>query len=197
MKLSERLKKVHGIIVNALIQIANFAATRPKLVLFFVPVFSISIFFVGLYTNFYMETDEVALWTPSSSNSLEQNDWLRTESGISVGDGTMLQILIHRYGGNVLEMEGIEYAFKVVHAVRSEKLCNASSITGVLDFFDNDYKLFQKRVTNDKEAIEALSLVPFFPNGKLVNRKELFGFANEDVNGMLRTAKSFMVSLDR
>lgn len=195
MKISEGLKKLHEYIVHVLVQISHAAAVRPKLVFLLVPVLSLSIFFIGINTNFYMETDEVSLWTPLSSRSIEHGNWLRDESGLTF-DGAQLQILIHKNGENVLGKEGLDYVFKAVNVVKSMRSFNAScsSIMGVGNFFDNDYDLFQRTVLNDIDAIQAISTLPFFPNGDIVNRKEIYGYSIAKLDGMLRSAKSYMVS---
>ena len=195
MKFIDCLKRLHESIVYVLIQIVHAAATKPKSVLCFVPVLSITLFFVGIHTNFYMETDEVSLWTPLSSRSIQHGDWLSEESGL-VGEGAQLQIIIHKNGDNVLGREGIDHAFQVVDAIRSRRGFNESScsIKGVINFFDNDYDVFQKTVSNDNDAVVAVSTMPFLPNGDIVNRKEIFGYPSGNINGTLQSAKSYMVS---
>ena len=195
MKFIDCLKNLHEFTVNALIKIVLVAAKKPKSVLFFVPVLSITLFFVGINTNFYMETDEVSLWTPQSSRSIQHGNWLNEESGL-VSEGAQLQIIIHKNGENVLGRQGIDYAFQVVDTIRSRRGFNESSISikGVINFFDNDYNVFQKTVLNDNDAIVAVSTMPFLPNGDIVNRNEVFGYPSENINGTLQSAKSYMVS---
>ena len=187
---------LHKMIVYLLQQIARIAVLKPKMVLFFIPVISILSIVIGSSTNFYMESNEINLWTPYHSKALQHGKWLSQESGFAVKKGH-IQIIIHAEGRNVLGRDGIDYTFKALDTVRSTKRFDEScTISGVVNFFNDDYDLFRKTIENDEDAIQAVSVMPYLPNGNFVNREKIFGYPIEGSKGMLQSVKSFSVRID-
>lgn len=186
--------KLHKIIVLCLQQTAHVAVIRPRLVVLITSAIGILCILIGCTSNFYIETDEVKLWTPYHSNALKHGEWLKNKSGFQM-EKAQLQLIIHRNGENILGRECIDYSFKAVNVVKSIQGLNDSRyISGVVNFFNDDHDLFRKMIHSDEEAIIVLSFMPFFPNGNLVRNDELFGFPSKDRTGKLHSVLSYMVS---
>jgi Niemann-Pick C1 protein len=186
--------KIHYLFIRLLQITTKWAVARPNLVLFLIPTLSILSFSIGMSTHFRMETDEKALWTPHGSKSLENGNWLSNESGFPVENKSAIDIIIHSWGGNILGKEGIDRAFEAVNTVRDiPGLSDIHSIRGVTNFFNDDYSNFRIAVSNDDEAISVVS-ASFFPDGDLVDRGTIFGFASPE-GGRLTSAKSYPISI--
>ncbi len=179
-------------IVSTVQFIAYLAVTRARLVICLVPTLSILCFAIGISTNFYMETNPMKLYTPSESKLLRHGRWLGQHFPV---EKASIHIIIHGEGRNILGKSSIDYAFFVVNEVRTIEGFNATqcSISGVVNFFNDDYGLFRETIRNDDDAIRAVSVLPYLPNGNIVNRKDIFGYPSEDDEGILQSVKSFSV----
>ena len=187
--------KLHKVLLFCLQKTALVAARKPRLVLSFMSVSSVLLILIGFLSNFYVETDEVDLWTPYHSKALRNGQWLRDQSGFDL-EPPSIQVIIHDAGENMIGRNSVDYSFKVMDVVEAaikDYDFLSYSMHGVVNFFNNDHNLFLATVKSDEDAIYAMSVLPFFPNGMVIDRNKVFGFPIQDHRGLLISAQSYMV----
>jgi len=189
--------KLHKVLLFCLQKTALVAARKPRLVLSFMSVSSVLLILIGFLSNFYVETDEVDLWTPYHSKALQNGQWLRDQSGFDL-EPPSIQVIIHDAGENMIGRNSVDYSFQVMDVVE-EAIKDydflSYTIHGVVNFFNNNHTLFLSTVKSDEDAIHAMSVLPFFPNGMVIDRNKVFGFPIQDHSDLLISAQSYMVSV--
>lgn len=175
----------------------SFSVAKARYLLVIIPILSLSIFSLGYFTNFMLETDKITLWTPSKSDVLKHGKWIKEESGFPIGTYP-IHLILHAHGENVLTMDGVDMLFKALGVFEGtdgyDSVCfsrhgskanwtNAFSystkncdIKGVTNFFNDDHGAYRDMVGSDDDLIQAIH-GPRLPNGQLV--KDVFGYPQE------------------
>lgn len=165
---------------------------------------------VGLLTNFQMEAEDDAIWTPMNSRPLTHRDWLDDLSGFPE-DPRYFFLTVHTNGGNVLGKAGVDRVFTALDTVREtdgySNLCNntnddddddgpsSCSITAVTTFWDQSRDVFKRDVNDDEEAIATMS-ADYYPDGTKVDVPWILGNSQEDETGTLTFAQLYIVRID-
>mmetsp|Transcript_31302 Transcript_31302/g.36527 ORF Transcript_31302/g.36527 Transcript_31302/m.36527 type:complete len:200 (-) Transcript_31302:2332-2931(-) len=184
---------LNDIILHIIQDLAKFAALRSTFIILTIPVLSGLLITAGLCTNFNFESDELTLLTPYNSKATHHAEWLNKHSNFT-SEPNHIHILVHGYGRNILNRESINVTFQALDAVRMIPSYNLiTHVKGVVNFFNDDYDLFSDTIQTDNDAIKAISIMPFLPNGNIVDRKEIFGYAEEDDSGLLTSVQSYSV----
>ena len=114
------------------------AAKHPVLCLTGITVLSFLLFAAGVCTNFRIESNEIALWTPRGSQPEQDGHWvdsvfeklqkqqaasnrsLSSDSGATKTEhGRYVALLVHANGDNVLTVDGSLHNFEALDRVRS------------------------------------------------------------------------------
>lgn len=200
---------LHVNIVKVIQAVARLSVHQARCILLLIPILSVSLFCLGLFTNFYLEADRVKLWTPESSPVIENSQWIETESGFP-SKTYPIHILLHANGGNVITVGAVDVLFQALNTFQStdgyESLCGGDTagqqnttdapgfttsssngqectLLGVTNFFNDDHSVYRQEVNTIQDLIMAISVVPFFPNGKIVQRDRIFGYRVESDDG--------------
>lgn len=101
-----------------LVGTARFCALNPYKAIGTTIIFSFGIVMAGFVTNFYLETDNAVLWSPSGSITAKHSDWVGNpaDSGFPQ-DSRKIVAIIHANGENVLHLEGMQYVFDVMEKI--------------------------------------------------------------------------------
>jgi len=167
---------------------------------------------LGFATNFNAELDKDHACTPQGSRSLSHGEWIDDESGFPEEPRWVL-LQLHADGEDILSREAIQRVFQAVHLVRNNskyaEICAEHEtpivdqetgnftcpIHSVLTFWNNSEAIFNNRIGDDDECIEALSNTTY-PNGETVDRPLIMGYAKaDDTSNKLLSAKSFVVTI--
>lgn len=186
--ITERMRRP---LLNVLVAMARFSAKKPTLTIISTIFVSFFLIIVGFRTNFYLETNNAVLWSPSGSYTSMHREWV--SSGDSGFEERIRRIvgIIHKQGEDVSTLDAMEKMFKVVDVVKStegyhelcgEKNSDMCGITAPTGFWNNhSYSLYKSDVSSDGDVKEALSSF-LFANGKFVNRDLIVGLPEPDVN---------------
>jgi hypothetical protein len=203
------VRRIHQPILKAMLSITSMAASNPKRTLVAVLVLSLLLFVGGLFTNFEVDTDDDAVWTPAESRPVQHENWIDDESGFPT-DNRGFHMLVHSEGGNVLAQENVKRVFQALDAVRGledyDAVCNASiyldefgdpacPIDGVTAFWNNSAAIFDQEVQSDDEAIIAMSAEKY-SDGTPVAGKDIMGFPERYSNGTLSSAQSYLLLIE-
>lgn len=186
------IRILHNALNFLLLKAVSFSMKYPVLVLTIVPVLSIGTFLGGFYTNFFLESDNVKLLTPTTSEALEFRDWIENRSGFAANKYG-IDIFLHANGNNVVTRDGVDVMFRALEKFQKttgyaencpdptlESNANLGNsdlceVIGITNYFADEYLEFSSNILTDDELLSALNIGPFFPNGKPVNVKEVFG----------------------
>jgi hypothetical protein len=186
---------IHEVIIQALVKVATFSVTKARFLIISVPILSLSLFAVGFFTNFTLETDQISLWTPSQSDVLKHGRWIEEESGFPARTYP-IHLILHSNGDNVLTMNGVDTLFKALQIFEATEghadACNSKhrikanftnhfpysasncSISGITNFFNDDYETYLKTVENNEDLLRTISKGPTLLKSQLVN--EFLGY---------------------
>jgi len=206
---TDKLILIRKPITKLLLAISGSAARHPKVYLIGSIAIAIATLGIGLFTNFYVETDGDILWTPSDSRSLSHGQWIEKDSGFPT-ESRYFSIYLHADGSNVLGKDGLTRAFTALNAVRDlseyPTVCKESSSTEVVDengdvtcplitvtkFWNSNLTTFQRQVQNDEDAITAMSQY-IYPNGAPVDLKAILGNIETDIDGTLISSQMYLM----
>lgn len=135
---------------------------------------------IGLFTNFYLETDTEILWTPTPSRVLSDGNWIKEDSGYRTLP-RRIRITVHADGGNVLSQEGVNRVFTAIDVARDtlhyDEVCEDAKVSmededgettcliySVSNFWNDNINVYNQSVTSDEDAIQTLSR-RVFPDG--------------------------------
>jgi len=170
---------------------ARFSTFHPYKTIFGTIVLSFGLVAAGLFTNFYLETDNAVLWSPSGSITAEHALWVGTPelSGYPVPVRKIVA-MIHSDGSDVLTMETMSRAFDLMEKItgmqgyqnlcvetingEDQHKCLISSPTGFWE--DHSRTVYEESISTEEELKKALSSFRF-ANGNLVNRNIVIGDA--------------------
>jgi len=165
---------------NVLHPLTQASARNPRLTIFSLTLFSFGILFLGLSTNFRLESDAFELWTPVDSPSIRHREWIERESGFPDPPRTFY-VLLHRDGGNVLDLQSMGYLFDVLDTVRNlpgyASTCTEYSceIHGACRFWDFNSTYFHSIHQSHDDLVARLSSTKY-DDGVPVREEAVFGF---------------------
>lgn len=188
------------------VAIADHAARFPKYYLVGVPVLTVALVVIGVFTNFTFEGDEDVLFTPVGSKPIDHNKWITDESGFAQSPRTGT-LLIHSDGANILGQEGVARVFAALDAVLGvdsyEQVCASQGegdspcdISSVTQFWNNSVASFNENVNSDEDAIAAMSATTF-PDGTPVFLAGIIGNAAVDTaTGLLTFGATYVQNIE-
>lgn len=176
--------------LTCLVACARVSVKYPLTTVLGVTILSIALFFVGVFTNFYVETNNSILWTPTDSPVTSIRSWVRDDAGFPEGSFRYVTATISAKGKNVLTVEGAKYMFDVIDIARSNPkyvefcqaedgswnypLCPVESATGFWE--DHSREEFEASVSTDEDV--RLQMTPLlYADRTPVNRFSIFGRA--------------------
>jgi hypothetical protein len=189
--------------------VTSKAASNPKRTIGAVALLSLLLFVVGLLTNFNVDVDDDAVWTPSGARPVQHSRWIGNESGFPA-DSRAFFMIFHSDGENVLGRDEVSRVFQAVDAVRSlegyhtmcadshyvndvgTKTCEMSGITA---FWNDTASIFDEQVQSDSDAIQALS-AEYYPDNTPVAEKNIMGFPERESDGSLTSALSYSFKIE-
>ena len=187
-------EKIRMPFIQGSLQMSKAASLYPVYTIICITVLSFTIVFIGLLTNFNIESTEEALWKMRGSTTSKHHEWIKTKSNFESETQNLL-VLIHANGEDVIGVEGIDHVFDVVETIQNldvykelcprDDICQLNSPTAFWP--QNNREHFRIFVETDEDAREALSSFTF-ANGEFVNRDFILG-ENEpkfDMNGFQR-----------
>jgi Niemann-Pick C1 protein len=177
--------------------LTGVSARNPKSTIAIATALSVLLMIVGLLTNFTIDVDENSLWTPTNAYSVKHNDWIQQESGFPKAPRYIL-LLFHNNGQNVLGKQPVEHIFETLETMYNvsgfDTICPLSTnntkicdLLGVPLFWNMSKQIFESTVSNDEDAIRAMSSLTF-PSGQPVIDDSLFGYPQRDPNTTLLTS---------
>jgi hypothetical protein len=167
------------------------------------------LFVVGLFTNFNVDVDDDAVWTPSGARPVQHSRWIDNESGFPA-DGRSFVMIFHSDGENVLGQDEVSRVFQAVDAVRSLEgygtMCadshyvndvgtNTCEMSGITAFWNDTASIFDNQVQSDSDAIQALS-AEYYPDNTPVAEKNIMGFPERESDGLLASALSYSFKIE-
>ena len=208
---------LNATIVKVLQAVGRGSIRHAHIILVLVPIFSVSMFCLGLFTNFHLEVDRVKLWTPESSPVIENSQWIANESGFP-SKTYPIHVLLHADGDNVITMDAVHTLFQALTIFENtegyDELCGNGTendsttstqygtphdctFSGATNFFDDGYDTFRQKVKNDNDLILAVSAFPLLSDGRIVQRERMFGYRIEsgDERNLVVSAKSLKLRL--
>ena len=167
------LLKIRRPITICLQAVSGLAARNPIKIVSSTIIVSIAVLAIGLFTNFYVETDSDLLWTPTPSTVLSHGKWLEEDAGFPATP-RIAQMIIHADGQNVLSQEGMKRAFITLDIVRNTpgytEVCKQATVSmedsnndttcfinSPSRFWSYSYDEFQDNVDSDSDVIQTLS----------------------------------------
>jgi hypothetical protein len=184
--------------------VTSKAASNPKRTIGAVVLLSSFLFVVGLLTNFNVDVNDDAVWTPTGARPVQHGKWIDNESGFP--DETRSFIMIfHSDGKNVLGRDEVSRVFQAVDAVRTledyDTMCadshyingagtNTCDMSGITAFWNDTASIFDEQVQSNSDAILALS-AEYYPDNTPVAEKSIMGFPERDSDGSLTSAMSY------
>ena len=185
------LNKLKMPLEELLVWTARYSAKNPYKVIISVILLSLILAGLGLFTNFSIETSNNVLWSPSNSITFIQSEWASTEelSGFPSPGRKQLAIM-HSNGKDVLNLEGMKYAFEAMDVVLNlegyKELCIEEKdgeyiqkcfIMAPTGFWHNHNKtVFDNMIQSEEDLKKTLSQFRF-SNGDIVNRNLVIGNA--------------------
>eukprot|EP00549_Striatella_unipunctata_P007214 CAMPEP_0118691254 /NCGR_PEP_ID=MMETSP0800-20121206/10574_1 /TAXON_ID=210618 ORGANISM="Striatella unipunctata, Strain CCMP2910" /NCGR_SAMPLE_ID=MMETSP0800 /ASSEMBLY_ACC=CAM_ASM_000638 /LENGTH=867 /DNA_ID=CAMNT_0006589005 /DNA_START=310 /DNA_END=2913 /DNA_ORIENTATION=- len=211
---SRAIECIRSPMLKAVYAISHHAASYPKTYVIGTIIFSLGLMVLGLLTNFAIDVDEDALWTPMNSKPIQHGDWIEDNSGFPK-DARFFNIFIHAQGNeNALSVNGMERVFAAVDSVRDtpgyDELCKLAGPYGVSDengditcavrgatrFWNNSVDIFNSEIASDEEVMKKALSSDTYPDGEPVDLVSVLGFSKKDDNGVLTTASSFTIRID-
>lgn len=184
--------------------VSGASARNPMRTIVGVIFLSLGVFVLGLFTNFEVEVDGEALWTPQSSKPIQHMNWIDDASGFPRKPRPFF-MLVHQNGGNVIGQDQVDRVFKALDAVRSlpkyAEVCadtidtKKCEVHGIVDFFGESTSVFQEQVSSDADAVAALSS-SVYSDGRPVSANDIMGKPIRDSSGQLVSAESFTIQID-
>jgi len=199
--------------VRLIVKLGVGSAKYPLRVALFFPIFSIFCIIAGFGTNFYVESQEHALWTPQTSHAYIQGTWARDESGFP--ENRLVSVLLHKNGENVLSLDGAKLLFQINSAITGvpgyDEVCDISPkwykrsydggntttciLRSITSFYNNNYETFQENATTFDDFIETVSGSEY-PSGEPVDRSAIYGLSEvNNVTGLLDSAQALRIVL--
>ena len=188
-KYEDAIEKLKLPLRTLLVETAKYSARNPYKVVIFVIALSFGMVTLGFFTNFYLETSNSILWSPSESITSAHGFWVNSPelSGFPSNDRQIVAI-IHAKGDDVLHLDGMNRVFDVMDTVRNmegysdicmedkngfrRQKCEILSPTG---FFPNhDRNSYEAKIKTEKDLKKTLSKFRF-ANGNFVNRALVVG----------------------
>jgi len=176
---------------NLLKGTARFSTRNPCITIVSTILISFGLIVAGFFTNFYLETDNAILWSPSGSITAEHAIWAGTPelSGYPIA-ARRIVVMLHSNGNDVLNLKSMDRAFDLMETIQNmegyKELCVETTdgqesvkckIESPTGFWENHNRtLYEESVTTDKELKQALSSFNY-ADGKLVNRNLVIGDA--------------------
>jgi len=173
--------------------VARTAATNPRITTTGLSLFSVALLALGLYTNFNIEVNHQALWTPRNAETVKDGRWLSRNARFRPGNYA-LNMLIHNHGQDIAVNEtSVDLLWQVLQRIEQledyDAICasneTACSYWGAPRMW-NSYDDF----VSDPNVWETLS-ANRLPEGVPVQDDSLYGYAVRDDSGDLVTVKSF------
>ena len=174
--------------------ITRKAIQVPTIVLIFIPIFSISVFAAGFFTNFTLKTDFSKVFAPDNSKTIVYRNWITT-SNIQPKKYT-IHMLLHRSGENVLTKDAISILFEAYKGVQGtetytnacghyfdvlqEVTADTCDFNGIINVFNNSLDTFNTITDNDEMLLHVLASDKRFNEQLIID--EFFGkptFENE------------------
>jgi len=216
---TESLKK-H--LIKTLIFAGTRSAKYPLATIVGCIVLGIAIPVLGAVTNLKIETEGNILWTPDNALTLKHRDWVESSASGFPPRARLMDVVLHRDGGNVLSVDGVHRLFDVMDVIRQTsgywEVCRLSRETvsggdcpldSATAFWNHNRTRFESNITTDEEVIRTLSSLNF-ANGDPVDRSVVFGnptpFIPNDVvsatpkppidDVLMASAQSFLVHVN-
>jgi hypothetical protein len=189
--------------------VTSKAASNPKRTIGAVVLLSSLLFVVGLLTNFNVDVDDDAVWTPSGARPVQHGKWIDNESGFPAETRGLIMIF-HSDGENVLGRDEVSRVFQAVDAVRSlegyDTMCadshyvngvgtNTCDMSGITAFWNDTASIFDEQVQSNSDAILALS-AEYYPDNTPVAEKNIMGFPERESDGFLTSALSYSFNIE-
>ncbi|GAX11662.1 hypothetical protein FisN_7Lh023 [Fistulifera solaris] len=203
-KWEDVVKNARRPIMTSLRVVSGASARNPIRTIVAVIVLSLGVFVLGLFTNFEVEVDGEALWTPQSSKPIQHSKWIDNVSGFP-REPRPFVMFFHQRGGNVIGQDQIDRVFQALDAVRSlpkyNEVCadtigsKKCEVHGIVDFFNESAIVFQEQVSSDADAVAALSAL-VYSDGRPVSENDIMGKPVRDASGQLVSAESFTIQID-
>ena len=193
---------------NALLAITHHAASNPYLYILGIIHFSLSLVAFGLFTNFDVETDNVALYGIRESRITEHRQWIDNQSGFGQYETRMFLMMIHAEGENVIGDEGVRRCFTTLDTVTAtygyDEVCSNTSfldmngedtceVFGVTRFWNGDFESYENEIHSDGGVVEALS-ASTYPDATTVDLPQILG-RYQQVNGSVTFAESYTITI--
>jgi len=192
---------------------SDSAARHPKMTVAVGVVLAFGLAILGVLTNFYLEVDGDALWTPTPSRVLSHGNWMSQSGGFPTPPRFSL-FTVHADGANVLAdpREGIRRVFAALEAVSGtagyDDVCRDAtvlmldedgrttcSISSVTQYFGYSLAAFDAAVAGRSDLLSLVSRANY-PDGTPVETRSIFGNARFDpATNLLTSADAFVLSV--
>jgi hypothetical protein len=147
--------------------VTSKAASNPKRTIGAVVLLSSFLFVVGLLTNFNVDVDDEAVWTPTGARPVQHGKWIDNESGFP-DDTRAFFMIFHSDSENVLRRDEVSRVFQAVDAVRSlegyDTMCadshyindagtNTCDMSGITAFWNYTASIFDEQVQSNSDGL--------------------------------------------
>lgn len=204
---------LHHFLGQAVTTFSLHAVRNPKTYLGVITFLSMALAATGLFTNFVLELDLDAVFTPIGSRPQEHHQWIMKEG--FPNETRVVQMIFHANGANVLHTQQARRVFEAIETFRStpgyydlcnqgnyynfenERTCRIMSVSGY--WANHSVALFDEQVGNDNnnELFRFLISQKEFADTSPVLHDLIVGnYVRNNETRQLESAQSYMVQLE-
>ena len=206
LKWTKTINTIRKPLYDVLHSMTRVSAENPKRTISIITLLSLAVFFIGLSTNFQMDSDEDMLWTPRNSPPAKHREWIDDDSGFPEEPREFF-LFFHNDGANIVNDEDINdnlsLVFEALDTVREipgyDAMCADSPyldeddqpecrVSGLTKFWDHDASV----LVEDDDARKTMSN-SVFPDQSRVSDESLYGYPERNEDGLLVSTQSFMI----
>lgn len=206
LKWTKTINTIRKPLYDVLHIMTRISAENPKRTISIITLLSLAVFFIGLATNFQMDSDEDMLWTPRDSPPAKHFEWIDDHSGYPEEPREFF-LFFHNNGANIVNDEDINnnlsLVFEALDMVRDlpgyDAMCLDSAyfdefgqpecrVLGPTKFWGDDANILAK----DEDVRKTMSN-SVFPDQSRVSDESLYGYPERNDEGLLVSTQSFMV----